>query len=41
MVVAFLGRRQALAKPDLVPIYCTLLMAVTAPTRPVDILCPP
>ena len=32
IVVAFLGRRLALSKPDLVLIYCMLLMAVTVPT---------
>ena len=32
IAVAFLGRRLALSKPDLVLIYCMLLMAVTVPT---------
>ena len=32
VAVAFLGRRLALSKPDLVLIYCMLLMAVTVPT---------
>ena len=32
IAVAFLGRRFALSKPDLVLIYCMLLMAVTVPT---------
>ena len=32
IIVAFLSRRFALSKPDLILIYCMLLMAVTVPT---------